>query len=126
MASVNKVFLIGHLGQDPELKTLPTGNRVARISLATGEKYTDRDNKLVEKTEWHRVVFWNKSADIASQYLKKGKKIFVEGKIVTNSWEDESGVKRYTTEIHASRMTMLDRMEGAGRSPQDALDEGWE
>ena len=105
---VNKVILIGNLGADPEVKYTPSGVAVANISLATSESWTDRNGERQERTEWHRLVLWRKVAEIAGQYLKKGSKIYVEGRLQTRSWDDQSGQKRYTTEIDVRDMQMLD------------------
>lgn len=110
MASINKVILVGRLGKDPEVKATPSGSTVAKFSLATDERYTDRDGNKQERTEWHNIVAWGKLGEICGQYLRKGKLIYIEGKIRTDSWEDkETKVKRYRTEIIADTMRMLDR-----------------
>ena len=111
---VNKVILIGNLGSDPEVRYTPDGVPVANFSLATSESWNDRNTgERQERTEWHRLVLWRKLAEIAGQYLKKGAKIYVEGKLQTRSWDDQSGQKRYTTEIVVNDMQMLDsRGEG--------------
>ncbi len=105
---VNKVILIGNLGSDPEVKYTTNGVPVANISLATSESWTDRNGERQERTEWHRLVLWRKVAEIAGQYLKKGSKIYVEGRLQTRSWDDQSGQKRYTTEVDVRDMQMLD------------------
>ena len=106
---VNKVILIGNLGADPEVRYTPDGVPVANFSLATSESWNDRTSgEKQERTEWHRLVLWRKLAEIAGQYLKKGSKIYVEGKLQTRSWDDQSGQKRYTTEVVANSMEMLD------------------
>ena len=105
--TVNKVILVGNLGSDPEVKTTPSGAQVANFSLATSESWTDKTSgEKQEKTEWHRLVLWRKLAEIAGQYLNKGAKIYVEGKLQTRSW-DENGQKRYTTEVVVDQMEML-------------------
>ena len=118
MASINKVILVGRLGKDPEVKATPSGSTVAKFSLATDERYTDRDGNKQERTEWHNIVAWGKLGEICGQYLRKGKLIYIEGKIRTESWEDkETKVKRYRTDIIADNMQMLDRKgdeEGGG------------
>ena len=117
MASVNKVILVGRLGKDPEIRSTPSGTSVAKFSLATDDKYTDRAGEKQERTEWHNIVVWGKLAEICGQYLKKGKLIYIEGSIRTDSWDDkESGQKKYRTEIVANSMQMLDRRgdEGGG------------
>ena len=105
---VNKVILIGNLGADPEVKYTPDGVAVANFNLATTENWTNRNSERQERTEWHRIVMWRKLAEIAGQYLKKGSKIYVEGKLQTRSWEDQSGQKRYMTEVVVNDMQMLD------------------
>ncbi|MCC7264016.1 MAG: single-stranded DNA-binding protein [Candidatus Latescibacteria bacterium] len=111
---VNKVILIGNIGSDPEVKYTASGVAVANFSLATSESWTDKGSgQRQERTEWHRLVLWRKLAEIAGQYLKKGSKIYVEGKLQTRSWDDPSGQKRYMTEIVVDDMQMLDgRGEG--------------
>lgn len=107
MGSVNKVIILGYLGQDPEIKSTPNGTQVCTISVATSDKYT-KDGKTEEKTEWHRVVLWGKQAELASKYLRKGRQVYLEGKLQTRSWETTSGEKRYTTEIIGSSMVFID------------------
>ena len=117
---VNKAILIGNLGSDPEVKYTPSGVPVANVSLATNESWTDRNGERQERTEWHRLVFWRKLAEIVGQYLRKGSKVYVEGRIETRSWDDQSGQKRYTTEIVVNDMQMLDsrgEMEGGAAGP---------
>jgi single-strand DNA-binding protein len=115
---LNKVMLIGHLGKDPELKYTPGGAAVATVSLATNESYKDKDGNQQEKTEWHRLVIWNKQAEIAAEYLKKGAQIFVEGKLQTRSW-DKDGQKHYMTEVVVLGFQMLGRKgEGGGSAPE--------
>lgn len=107
--SLNKVELIGHLGQDPETKYLPSGGAVTNISIATSERWKDKNTgQDQERTEWHRVVFFNKLAEIAGEYLRKGSKVYLEGQLRTRKWQDQSGQDRYTTEIVASDLIMLD------------------
>jgi len=105
---VNKVILIGNLGGDPEVRYTPGGAAVANVNLATNESWNDREGQRQERTEWHRLVFWSKLAEIVGQYLKKGSKVYVEGRLQTRQWDDQSGQKRYTTEIVVSDMQMLD------------------
>lgn len=106
--SLNKVMLIGNLGKDPEVKTFEGGNSLARFPLATSESYTSRQtNEKVTQTEWHTIVCRRGLAEIAEKYLRKGDKVFIEGRIKTRSWDDSSGEKKYATEIHADNMTML-------------------
>ena len=117
MASVNKVILVGRLGKDPEIRSVPSGTSVAKFTIATDEKFTDRSGERQERTEWHNIVAWGKLAEICGQYLKKGKLVYIEGSIRTDSWDDkESGQKKYRTEIVANTMKMLDRRgdEGGG------------
>ena len=106
--TVNKVILIGNLGSDPEVKTTPQGAQVANFSLATSESWTDKaSGEKKEKAEWHRLVLWRRLAEVAGQYLKKGAKIYIEGKLETRSWEDKEGQKRYTTEVIVDKLEML-------------------
>ena len=108
--TVNKVILIGRLGKDPEVKSLPSGTTVTKFSIATDEKFTDRAGEKQERTEWHNIVAWGKLAEICGQYLRKGKLVYIDGSIRTDSWEDkESGQKKYRTEIIANNMQMLDK-----------------
>ena len=110
---INKVILVGNLGNDPEIRYMPNGNAVANVSLATSDSWKDKaTGEQQEKTEWHRVVFFNRLAEIVEQYVKKGSKLYVEGRLQTRSWEQD-GVKRYSTEIVASEMQMLDGRGGA-------------
>ncbi|NIB43768.1 single-stranded DNA-binding protein [Pseudomaricurvus alkylphenolicus] len=112
---VNKVILVGNVGQDPEMKYMPSGNAVTNISVATSESWKDKQTgQQQERTEWHRVVFFNRLGEIAGEYLRKGSKIYVEGSLRTRKWQDQSGQDRYTTEIVASELQMLDsRNDGA-------------
>jgi single-strand DNA-binding protein len=105
--SVNKVILLGRLGQDPELKYTPGGTPVCNFSLATTEAWTDKSGQKQEKTEWHRVVVWGKLAELCNQYLSKGRQAFLEGKLQTRSWDDKDGNKRYTTEFLASTVQFI-------------------
>jgi len=107
MAGVNKVILIGNLGKDPEIRYLESGTAVANLTLATTEKYKDRSGNQVENTEWHDLEMWEGLAKVAEQYLKKGSSIYVEGKIKTDSWQDDQGNKKYRTRIRVQQMTML-------------------
>lgn len=117
---VNKVILIGNLGNDPETKFLPSGGAVTNVSLATSESWKDKQTgQMQERTEWHRVVFFNKLAEIAGEYLKKGSKVYVEGSLRTRKWQGQDGQDRYTTEIVVSEMQMLDgRGEGGAAQPR--------
>lgn len=114
--SVNKVILVGNLGKDPELRYTPSGAAVATFSLATTERYKDRDGNRQEKTEWHNIVAWRQLAEICGKFLHKGKQVYIEGRIQTRSYDDRDGNKRYITEIVADQMQMLGRAgeEGGG------------
>ena len=115
--SVNKAILVGNLGKDPELRYTPSGTAVATFSLATTERYKDRDGNRQERTDWHNIVAWRQLAEICGKYLHKGKQIYIEGKIQTRSYEDRDGNKRYITEIVADQMQMLgsrDDSQGGG------------
>lgn len=123
MAGVNKVILVGNLGADPEVKYLEGDNTVANLRLATTEAYKNRNGERVEQTEWHDLEMWGAQAKIAEQYLKKGSQIYVEGKIKTDSWQDEQGQNRYRTKIRVLSFTMLGaKPEGTGNqnTPQQA------
>jgi len=109
MASVNKVILMGNLGADPELRYTNTGTAVANFRIATNDRWTDKNGESQERTEWHNIVAWSKLAEICGKYLKKGKPVFIEGRLQTRTWDDQSGNKRYTTEIVAQTMQMLGR-----------------
>ena len=121
MASVNKVILVGNLGADPESRYMPNGDAVVNVRLATTESWKDKaSGEKRELTEWHRVVFYRKLAEIAGQYLKKGSQVYIEGRIRTRKWQDKDGQDRYTTEIEANEMQMLGRREGMGGGSGDA------
>lgn len=108
MSGINKVILVGRMGQDPEVKALPSGGYVANVSVATSESWKDKNTgEKKESVEWHRVIFFNKLAEIVGEYLKKGAHVYVEGRLQTRKWKDKEGVERYTTEIIASTMQML-------------------
>jgi len=115
---INKVILVGRLGKDPEVRSTPSGTSVAKFSLATDERFTDKSGEKQDRTEWHNIVAWGKLGEICGQYLRKGKLVYIEGSIRTDSWDDkESGQKKYRTEIVARDMKMLDRRgddEGGG------------
>ncbi len=111
MASVNKVILIGNLGKDPDLRFTPSGQAVATLSLATNDRYKDKDGQMVERAEWHNIVVWGKQAETAKEYLKKGRQIFVEGRIAYRTYDDREGNKRYITEVVAQRLQFLGRRE---------------
>ena len=114
MASVNKVIIIGNLGRDPETRYMPDGGAITNISVATTDKWKDKNGEMQEKTEWHRVAFFGKLAEIAGEYLKKGRSVYVEGRLKTRKWQDKDGVEKYTTEIVATDMQMLGSREGMG------------
>ncbi len=117
---INKVILVGNLGNDPEHRVLPSGGAVTNISIATSESWKDKNTgQPQERTEWHRVVFFNRLAEIAAEYLRKGSKVYVEGALRTRKWQDQSGQDKYTTEIVASEMQMLDS-RGAGGGGGDS------
>jgi single-strand DNA-binding protein len=117
---VNKVILVGNLGRDPEVRYSPNGQAVANITLATSDSWKDKNTgDKQERTEWHRVVFFGKLAEIAGEYLKKGMQVYVEGRLQTRKWQDKDGADRYTTEIVASDMQMLGSREGRGAPSND-------
>jgi single-strand DNA-binding protein len=126
---VNKVILIGNLGRDPELRSTPSGQPVATFSLATSRRWRDKEGNRQEQTEWHRIVCWGRQAEVAGQYLTKGKQIYVEGRLQTSSWDDrQSGEKRYKTEIICDNFQMLgsrgDSGGGGYRAPSSPDDGG--
>ncbi|MBN2280079.1 MAG: single-stranded DNA-binding protein [Candidatus Marinimicrobia bacterium] len=106
-SSTNKVILIGRLGQEPELKTIPSGQSVANISIATSEKFKNNKGEFTEKTEWHRCVCWGQTAEFVGKYLNKGALVYVEGKLQTRKWQDKNGNNQYSTEIHVNQLTPL-------------------
>ena len=114
---VNKVILIGNVGADPEVRFLEGGTAVANIRLATTESYTSKSGERVEQTEWHSVVLWRGLAEITQKYVKKGMKLYIEGRLRTRQWEDKDHIKRYTTEIFADNMQMLSRVDGNTTTP---------
>ena len=114
MASVNKVILVGNLGRDPETRYTTGGDAVTNIRLATTDVWKDKNGEKQERTEWHNIVFYGRQAEIAGEYLKKGRQIYVEGRLQTRKWQDKEGQDRYTTEIIADRMQMLGTREGGG------------
>jgi single-strand DNA-binding protein len=114
MASVNKVILIGNLGRDPETRYTADGAAITNITIATSRKYKDSSGQQQEETEWHRVAFFGRLAEIAGEYLKKGRPVYVEGRLRTRKWQDKEGQDRYTTEIVADQMQMLGSREGMG------------
>lgn len=114
---INKVILIGNLGADPEVRYMPSGGAVTNVTVATSESWKDKQTgEQQDRTEWHRVVFFNRLAEIAGEYLKKGSKVYVEGSLRTRKWQDQNGVERYTTEIVGAEMQMLDSRGGMGAS----------
>ena len=117
MAGVNKVILVGNLGKDPEVKYLDNGVAVANFSLATTEKYKNKEGEKVSQTEWHNIVLWRGLAEVAEKYLKKGASVYIEGKIKTRKWEDKDGNTRYNTEILADNMTMLGGKKDSQENP---------
>jgi len=123
---VNKAMLIGRLGKDPDVKYTPDGSMVTNFNLATDEQWKDKNGEKVQKTEWHKIVTFGKLAEICGNYLKKGSLVFIEGRIQTRSWEDKDGVKRFTTEIVAKEMKMLDGKKAEGQVAADGepLDDG--
>ena len=114
MASVNKVILIGNLGRDPETRYMPDGGAITNISVATTDKWKDKAGEMQEKTEWHRVAFFGKLAEIAGEYLKKGSQVYIEGRLQTRKWQDKEGQDKYTTEVVANVMQMLGSRQGMG------------
>ena len=115
MASVNKVIVVGNLGRDPEMRTFPNGDQVANVTVATTDKWKDKQSgEGREHTEWHRIVFNGRLAEIAGQYLKKGSQVYVEGSLRTRKWTDKDGIEKYSTEIRADQMQMLGSRQGMG------------
>lgn len=119
MASINKVIIVGNLGRDPETRYMPSGDAITNIAIATTDKWKDKGSgEQKESTEWHRVAFFGKLAEIAGQYLKKGSQVYIEGKLRTRKWQDKDGVEKYTTEIIADTMQMLGSRQGMGGGAQ--------
>jgi len=117
MASVNKVILVGNLGRDPEVRSFPSGDRVANVTIATSHRWKDKQtSEMREATEWHRIVFNGRLAEIVEQYLRKGSQIYVEGSLHTRKWTDRDGIEKYTTEIWADQMQMTGSRQGMGAS----------
>lgn len=115
MASVNKVILVGNLGRDPETRYAPSGGAICNITIATSRNWKDKTTgERKEETEWHRVVFYDRLAEIAGEYLKKGRSVYVEGRLKTRKWQDKDGIEKYTTEIIAEEMQLLGSREGGG------------
>ena len=123
MAGINKVIIVGRLGQDPEMKAVGQGSTVTRLNVATSESWVDKNGQKQERTEWHRIVLFNRIGEVAAQYLRKGSRVFVEGSLRTNKWQDQSGNERYTTEIIANSMQLMDSKgtggEQTGEMPED-------
>jgi single-strand DNA-binding protein len=120
MAGVNKVIILGNLGLDPEIRTLESGAKLARLRIATSESYTTKDGQKVENTEWHSVTVWRQLADIAEKYLAKGRQVYIEGKLQTRSWKAEDGSDRYATEIVGERLQLIGgRPENTDNSTQN-------
>lgn len=130
MAGINKVIIVGNLGNDPEMRTMPNGEAVANISVATSESWTDKNTgERREVTEWHRIVFYRRQAEVAGQYLRKGSQVYVEGRLKTRKWQDQNGQDRYTTEIQGDVLQMLGgrNQGGWGNSapaPQQSYNQG--
>ena len=125
MASVNKVIIVGNLGRDPEMRTFPSGDRVANVTIATTETWKDKNTgEKKEATEWHRVMFAGRLAEIVGEYLKKGSQVYVEGSLRTRKWTDKDGIEKYTTEIRADQMQMLGSRQGMGGGSGGGGDDG--
>jgi single-strand DNA-binding protein len=126
MAGVNKVILVGNLGVDPEVRFTPGGQAVANFRIATSESWKDKDGQKQERTEWHRIVVWGKMGELCGEYLKKGRQVYIEGRLQTREWSDKEGKKNYTTEVVASNVCFLGgqegrRMEGGGRREESGM-----
>ena len=127
MASVNKVIVVGNLGRDPEMRTFPSGDQVANVTVATTDRWKDKQSgEMREATEWHRIVFNGRLAEIAGQYLRKGSQVYVEGSLRTRKWTDKDGIEKFTTEIRADEMKMLGKREGMGGSGPSDDDGGYD
>ena len=125
MASINKVIIVGNLGRDPEMRTFPSGDQVANVTIATTDKWKDKQTgEMKEATEWHRVVFNGRLAEIVGQYLRKGSQVYVEGSLRTRKWTDQAGVEKYSTEIRADQMQMLGSRQGMGGPQGGGHDDG--
>lgn len=124
MSGVNKVILVGRLGADPELKTIPNGQSVAKLSLATSESWTGKDGQKQERTEWHRIVVWGRQAENCAKHLAKGRQVYIEGRLQTRSWEDQQGQKKYTTEVVASTVQFLGNGAEKSTTTTSSADEG--
>lgn len=121
MSGVNKIILVGRLGKDPEIRYTQSGAGVTNFNLATSENWTDREGQKQERTEWHRVVVWGKMAEVCSQYLQKGRQVYVEGRLQTRQWDDKDGNKRYTTEVVANTVQFLDKAGSAQESSDQSM-----
>jgi single-strand DNA-binding protein len=127
MASVNKVIIVGNLGRDPETRSFPNGDQVANVTIATTDRYKDKTSgEMKEITEWHRVSFFGRLAEIAGQYLRKGSQVYVEGSLRTRKWTDKDGIEKYSTEIRADSMQMLGSRQGMGGGASGADDGGYD
>lgn len=130
MSGINKVIIVGRLGNDPEMRTMPNGDPVAKINVATSEEWTDKNTgEKKQNTEWHSIIAFRKLADIIGQYLKKGSQVYVEGKISTRKWQDQNGQDRYTTEIIADQLQMLSSSQGKPKpqsQPQQSQQKEWD
>jgi single-strand DNA-binding protein len=124
MASVNKVILVGNLGRDPEIRYMPSGEPIANIALATSRKYKNKVGEMVEETEWHRITFFGKLAEIVGQYMKKGSSMYVEGRLKTDKYTDKDGIEKYSTVIVGNEMQMLGGREGMGGPQGGGGDDG--
>ena len=123
MASVNKVILVGNLGRDPEMRFMPNCEAVCNFSIATTDSWKDKSGQKQERTEWHNIVIYRKLAEIAGEYLKKGRPVYIEGRLQTRKWQTKEGQDRYTTEIIADQMQMLGGREGGGSAGYEPMDE---
>ena len=127
MASVNKIILVGNLGRDPEMRSFPNGDQVANIAIATTDKWKDKaTGEMKEATEWHRVVFNGRLAEIAGQYLRKGSQVYIEGSLRTRKWTDKDGAEKSTTEVRADQMQMLGSRQGMGGGDEGGSGGGYE
>ena len=125
MASVNKVIIVGNLGKDPEMRSFPNGDKIANVTIATTDKWKDKTSgEMKEATEWHRVAFNGRLAEIVGQYLRKGSQVYVEGSLRTRKWTDKEGVEKFTTEIRADQMQMLGSRQGMGGAGGGNHDDG--
>ncbi len=122
MASLNKIMLIGNLGKEPEIRVTPSGQTVANFSLATKEQFKNKSGEREERTEWHNIVVWSRLAEIARDYLHKGKQVYIEGRLQTRKWQDKNGQDRYTTEVVAELMQMLGNKGDGSKTVQESSD----